>query len=294
MNTHQPKLQTVLARDGDTGRSAVKEGGAASPASLSDVHEMLATTVERVGNPIWLNKIANSPEVLPHIKGWLIPPLDMSAVVENRENVCLAGEFGAVIFHAIQPGIVEGHSMCLKAGRGSWMLEFAQACEMYLFCRTPHVEIIGRAPAGNYRVAALMRRLGWHEQFTAARGWVVDGDPVPTKVFSRTLQDWSCQAPGLEERGHWFHERLEEEFKRHGKTEPPHPDDAVHDRYAGLAYEMAIGGQPFKAQAFYQRFAAVADYVPFVVINNAPVTVDIQTAILIIKPDGDFWCPVVR
>ncbi len=260
---------------------------------LSDLHAMLAT-IERVGTAHWLNKVANSPEVLPHIKGWLIPPLDFTAIVADRENVCLTGEHGAVIFHQIQPGIVEGHSMCLWRGRGSWMLEFAEACEFYLFTRTPHVEIIGRAPHGNVAVAALMRRLGWHEQFTAAGGWVVDGDPVPTKVFSRTLQDWSAKADGLEQRGHWFHEKLEAEFKRHGKMEKPHPDDAVHDRFAGLAYEMVIGGQPLKAQAFYQRFCAVTNYVPFVVINLDPLTVDIQSAMLIIKPDGDFWCPVVR
>lgn len=260
---------------------------------LSPVHEMLSR-IERVYDAHWLNKVCNDIDVLPWVKGWLIPPLDLSAAAANRDNICLSGEHGAMIFHQIQPGLMELHSMCLKRGRGKWMLAFAKACEMFVFTKTNCVEMLSRCPAGNVPARALARALGWTEEFVNPRGWVVDKDPVPATIVGLRLQDWARSAPGLEERGHWFHVKLEEEFKRHGKSEAPHPGDAVHDRYVGLAFEMLLGGQAMKAQIFYQRFCALGDYVPFVVINESPLTIDIQSAIIIVKPDGDFWCPVVR
>lgn len=254
----------------------------------------MKVSIERQFDAKQINAVVNHESVYPFVHGVTVGPMDLTAAVQDQANVLLMGEHGGMIFNPIQAGIWEAHTQVVPEGRGKWAVGMATECLKWMFCRTDALEIITRLPKGNVRARALAMRFGFRPMFVNPRGWILDHQLVPAEIVSLTIQEWMPSAPSLVESGELFHRRLAEEFKRHGKTEPPHPDDAVHDRYAGLAYEMAIGGQPFKAQAFYQRFAAVADYVPFVVINDSPLTIDIQSAILIIKPDGSFWCPVVR
>jgi hypothetical protein len=108
-----------------------------------------------------------------------------------------------------------------------------------------------------------------------------------------TLQDWLRTAPGLEEKGAWFHDRIEAEFARLGVPDLAHPDDPVHDRYVGAACEMLAGGQPIKALSVYNRFATFGGYEPARLVSLDPLHIDIGNAVLAVA-DGDFTVTAVR
>lgn len=286
MNTARPDLgeQTLLA----------EESGVDHHAPLSDLHAMLAK-VERQHHALFINRLANDPSIYPWVRGWIVGKIDLTAAAANPANVVLAGEFGATIWMMHQPGLFEVHSFALPAGRGAWMLSFFRACEHIMFTRSNAVELLTRIPKGNIAARALARALGWTFEFRNEKGWIKDLDPIPADIYGLRLQDWARTAPGLEERGHWFHERLEEEFKRHGKTEAPHPDDVTHDRYVGLCMEMMLSGMPDKGVVFYNRWAALSDYQQIAIAGYDPLLVEIVSAQIIVRPDrGDFWCPMVR
>ena len=259
---------------------------------LSDLHAMLGR-IERVYDAHWLNRVANDPDVIDEIKGYLIPPLNLSGLAANPANICLTGEQGAILFTPLQPGIFECHSMCLANGRGRWMLDFTRACLHWMFTRTPAVELLTKVPRGNLKARALAKAIGGTKEFTARNGWVRNLDPVDADVFGLTLQHWARTAPGLTERGSWFHDRLETEFARHGASDQIHDEDEDHHRAVGLACEMIMGGQPDKAMIFYARVARMAGYGPITIVNPYPLTIDIGNAILVIR-DDDFWMATVK
>jgi len=247
--------------------------------SLSPMHEMLSGIV-CAKDARRLNEIVNHASVLPWVKGSLDGPLDLSVPVADRRNVTLLGEHGAVLFHWHQPGLYEAHTQVLPEGRGGWTLSFVRAALHWLFTRTEATEILTKCPRGNVAAKALARSIHGAFDFTNHHGWFRDGILIPTDIYSLKVQDWVRQAPGLVERGRWFHERLEEEFALHAIQEPPHPDDEAHDRYVGAACEMLLGGQPEKGVAFYNRWAVMAGYEQVKIVMNDPLTVDIKTAVI--------------
>lgn len=220
-------------------------------------------------------------------------PLDLTAPVSDVRNVALKGEHGAMLFAFLQQGLYEAHTMVLPDGRGKWTLKFVQSCLKYMFCCTPAMEIVTRCPKGNLPAKALAKAVHGTYCFTNASGWVRNGRPIPADVYSWTIQDWMRLSPDLVNCGKWFHDRLESEFKRHGKTDDNHPDDEIHDRYVGAAVEMCFGGQPDKAVILYNRWAVMAGYLPASIMIRDPLYIDIGTAVLRIS-NGDFSVPYIR
>src|SRR5690606_36474348 len=137
---------------------------------------------------------------------------------------------------------------------------------------------------------ALAKSVGLSHEFTSPTGWVLKGKTVPADVMSITIQGWMKSAPGLVERGRWFHEELECEFERVGIVEPQHDDDETHDRYVGAACEMVFGGQPQKAVVFYSRVASIMAWHPISIASRDPLTVFIGSAFLVIN-GRDFYVP---
>lgn len=255
---------------------------------LSDLHVMLAQ-IERTFDATRLNEIVNNPSVYPWVKGEADGPLDLSAIVEHPANVLLMGEHGALLFAFRQLRLYEAHTQVLPEGRGPWAVSFVRACLHWMFTRTDAMEIITRCPHGNRPALALAKRINGVYEMTNDRGWWnPEGKLVPADIYALTIQRWMRTAPGLEERGAWFHRRIEEEYARHGVFEPPHPDDSTHDRYVGAACEMMLGDLPEKAMLLYNRFAAMSGYEPVNLIDYDPLTIDIRDAILIIGGE-DFW-----
>lgn len=258
---------------------------------LSDLHAALGK-IERTFDATRLNEIVNHESVLPWVRGAAEGPLDLTDILASPSNICLMGDHGAEVFVKIQHGMYEAHTSILPDGRGAWAVRFVRAALHHLFTRTDAVEVLTRCPT--LAAKALAKAIGGTKEFTNPNGWILDGKSVPADIYALRIQDWMRTAPGLEERGHWFHERLEAEYARHGMTDPvPHPDDDVHDRYVGAACEMFLGDVPNKAAIFYNRFATMAGYEPVSIIDYDPLTLDIRDAVLIVR-DEDFFMPICR
>ena len=266
--------------------------GQHSVAPLSPLHAMLGQ-LELQSDANKLNAIVNHPDVYPWVRGFQTGELDISPVIAQDGTVCLLGEYGGLLFHRLQPGLYEIHTQVLSEGRGAWAVRCAQACLHWLFTRTDAVEVLTRCPEGNDAARGLARTCHLSLQFTNPMGWIMDGKPVPADIFGLTVQAWMKTAPGLVDRGQWFHRMLEAEFRRHGAADQSHPDDVNHDRYVGAACEMVLGGQPDKAVVFYNRFAAMAGYQPIEMVSADPPAFNIGNALVVLRGD-EFWVPSVR
>jgi hypothetical protein len=261
---------------------------------------MTATSRHPVNPAIWrhtgvspdpghVNRIVNHPEVHP----WLAKdetPLDLASLLGSPDIYALFGQFGGQIYQRLQPGLFEAHSAFLPSGRGRWALAVTEATLRWMFTRTEAVEILTRCPAGNVRAKALAKAIGGRHAFTAPNGWARNGKPVVADIYSLTIQDWMVRAPGLVERGRWFHERLESEFERLGIAELAHADDETHDRYVGAAADMVLGGQPQKAVVFYNRIAVMMGWQPVAIKSVEPLALDIGSAIVMLHGDGFTAC----
>jgi hypothetical protein len=237
-----------------------------------------------------INGILNHPDVHPWV-AYDDQPLDLTPVMESPNVVALYGEHGGQVYQRLQPGLFEAHSAFKPEGRGEWALAATHATLKWIFTHTEAVEIVTRVPTGNVAARALAKSIGGVHDFTLPEGWVKDGKPIPADVFSLTLQGWMKSAPGLVERGKWFHMRLKSELDRLGIEEPPHHDNEVHDRYVGAACEMFFGGQPDKAAVFYNRIGSIAGWQPIGVIGYDPLIVNIGSAILVMRGDDFFVLP---
>lgn len=237
-----------------------------------------------------INKIVNNPEVSRWVRGsYPNDYIDISPLIADRRNICLTDELGGVVFVQHQMGLYDAHVQVLPEGRGQWALHMVQEALKWVFTRTEAVEITTRVPKGNLGARALVRSIHGRSEFRLDPGWVVNGNPVYADVYSLTIQEWFKTAPGLTEKGQWFHSKLESEMAKRGKSEPQHPEDPVHDRYVGAAVEMILGGQPGKAVVMYNRWAAITGYAQIKIVTESPLVLDVSNALLIIK-DKDFWC----
>lgn len=254
---------------------------------LSSLHAMLPK-IERQRDAHIINRMVNDASILPAVKGYDSGRLDLSAPAQNPANVFLAGEHGYILFVQVAPNIFEAHTSALPEGRGAWVVGFVNAAMHWLFTRTLAIEIFTRVPNGNKPALGLVRAIHGRYEFERKNGWVVDMDPVPCGIYSRSIVDWMRDAPGLAERGGWFHDRLEEEYAKLGRKEPSHDEDATHDRYVGAAVEMILGGQPDKGIIFYNRWALMAGYQPVSIVAREPLTINIRDALIIVR-DDDFW-----
>src|SRR5581483_2128904 len=104
--------------------------------------------------------------------------------------------------------------------------------------------------------------------------------------FSMHYEDWVRKEDGLVEEGRKFHQRLDEEFKRHGVPHDKHPDEECHDRYVGAAVSMILKGQPEKAIVLYNRWARFAGYACISLVSRSPLLIDIGTALLMVENDN--------
>lgn len=234
-----------------------------------------------------INEIVNHPSIYPVIRGHHTGPLDLSRITSNPDHICLVGEYGCVLFIKHQPGIYEFHTSTLESGRGQWMLDGAKFAFRWMFVRTDAFEIITKCPDGNIAAKAGARAVGCTQVFRTRPTWATDKGLVPVDIWSLVIQNWIKICPEIAKTGELFHEKLQEKYTKLGKIEPIHEDDTVHNQYVGATVEMLLSNQINKAIAFYNRFAAMASYLPIKLVSYDPLVIDIFEAKLIIK-DGDF------
>lgn len=236
--------------------------------------------IERIFDAEKINRIVNHPSVYPWVRGVCEGPIDLGPLLKDNRHVCLMGPLGGCLFTQQSQAIFEVHTQFLPEGRGEKAIATVREALHWMFTRSDALEIWTRCPKGNLAARALARAIGGREEMTVARGWVQDGQIIPATIFSLTLQEWMKTAPGLVETGKWYHAKLDEEYRLAGHAEVPHADDENHDRYVGCAVEMIRGGQPFKGEIFYNRFATMAGYAPIRIISTDPVSINIRDATL--------------
>lgn len=228
---------------------------------ISPLHLALGQ-VRRVFDAAPINRIVNHPAVRPHLGGE--GDIDVTGIVQNPNNVVLHSNGFAAIFLAIHPGLYDVHTQALPEARGEVVARASQACLHWLFSRTDAVEVLTKVPVENEAAAKLCAWNNFEHDYT------IDHDPTwggMVDVLAVTLQRWMARAPGLAERGAWFHREVDQACRRDGVERAEHPDDPLHDRYAGAACELALGGQMNKAALFYNRWAAMAGYRPIAPIS---------------------------
>lgn len=245
--------------------------------------------ISRHFDALRLNEVVNHPAIYPWVRGMAEGPLDLSDVVANPNNFLLMGEHGGILFQELAPTLYECHTQVLPEGRGRWAVDMVEEALHWMFTRTLCMEVLTKVPHGNYPARALAKAIGGHREFTAQKGWVKDGRPIPADIFALRIQDWMLRAPKLVERGQWFHDRLEREFARHGAAEEAHADDLEHDRFVGAACDMILGRQVQKGVILYNRWAVMAGYEPVQVVSLNPVAVDIRNALVVVRDNGEFY-----
>ena len=222
-----------------------------------------------------INEIVNHPSIYPTICGHHTNPLDLTPITLNHNHVCLVGEHGCVLFIKHQPGIYEFHTSVLPEGRGKWMIKGSRFAFNWMFTNTDAFELLTKCPHGNLPAISGAKAVGCSFRFVTRPIWPLHGKLVPVDVYSIILQDWPKIANHLVAIGNSFHNQLELEYTRLGKSLTVHEDDETHDRYVGATIEMIRGGQVTKAIAFYNRWCVMSDYRKIAVISENPLIIDI-------------------
>lgn len=232
--------------------------------------------IERATDAIRFNEIVNHPDVLPHVCGPLEGPLDFTPLVQDRNNVVLMGEHGAIMFHCHQRGLYEAHTQVVPEGRGRWALAFAREALRWMFIRTDAMEIITRVAVGNLAALALTRACHFQPVVTMKGGWPVKGGAVDCGVHNLLIQDWIGRERSLRERGEWF--------LRHWSN------PAIRDEQAmGLAYEMLLHGQAQKSAIFLSRWSAITgSRVPVECLSQKPPRLMIGKDCVVVRGDKSF------
>lgn len=244
-----------------------------SKQSLSDAHAALARA-RRCFSAEALNAIVNDPDVRPHIGGAdLTTNLDLSGFVANTANIALMDNGAAALFDDCGYGVYEMHAMALASRQGSHLMRCTPAFLHWMLCRTDALEIVIRIPEQNTAARTLAIACNFHREFDLPNSYLTPDGPVPAKFYSLSVLDWMRTAPGLVERGQWFHQEIERACQDAGVEREDHPDNEAHDRYVGAAFEMILGGQIEKAVYFFNRFSAIARSPKIVVLSASPLVI---------------------
>jgi hypothetical protein len=229
--------------------------------------------MERTLNADFINGVMNHHAVRPWLGGE--GKVDVSEQVANPDNVCLVNEGGGFLCIQIAPGVYEVHSQFLPQFRGESTVNFTKKCGEYMFTRTNCHTILTQVPDDNVAAAVLAKALGFREVFHRQNG--LRG---PTSYQKLTLDEWVQNSSYLESDGEAFHDQLTLCKKKHGSELEEHPYDPAHERVVGAVVKMIKHGNHFKAVDFYNSWALFAGYAPITIIQDNPVMIDVQDAIV--------------
>lgn len=231
-------------------------------------------SVRRTLDPTFFNYVVNHPEVRPHV-GPNDGPLDVSDVVTNPANVCLRNEHGGFLCEGYGNGTYEVHSQFLPEGRGGPSLQAAMDTERYLFTNTDCHQILGKFPKSNEAIIKFGTKAGYRPLFE--RDCEVFG---PTIYMAINIEHWAANDQWLDEKGEWFHDRLEAAKIAAGSVLPIHPEDPAHNRAVGAVVHMCFAGNAVKAVNFYNQWARLAGYMPVQLVSLNPIVIDLHDAVI--------------
>ena len=248
---------------------------------MTQTTDVPQVSIERLFDAVVLNAVVNDESVYPWVRGPVEGPLDLTAIVSDRSNVLLGGEFGSALFMPSGPGLWELHTQVLPAGRGAWTLGFGRSALLWMFTRTDVMEVLTRVPEGNVAAAAAARKMGFSPKWSMVDGWMFDGKVVGVKVWSLTLQDWLAGpwATGLDSEADRFAAAVSDD-----PAAPPIRADAR--RPLGFALAAIRGGQALKGCAMLNRWAAFSQFPLTFVASTEPLTIALGGALFRVAESG--------
>ena len=149
--------------------------------------------LERVTDPAFMNHVINDPSVKPMVSLGVDKTLDLSALIADPNNICLADEYGGFVFVKAENGCYDVHTQFLPAGRGKHVMTRAHEAAWYMFTATDCLAVRTFVASTNKAAKLLTLRMGFVKLF--------DGDllGVPGEWFLLTVKTWArglaCQLP---------------------------------------------------------------------------------------------------
>ena len=230
-----------------------------------------------------INLVLNHPVVRPDVADLGAGELDLSPQVQNEHNVLLMGQYGGCFCFCVQSGLYEVHTQVLPEGRGEWALAFVRAGARWMFTHTDAYEIMTRVSHGNIGAKALTIAAGMRHEFTRDDGPSFRGTNPPCDIYSYRIQDWVQRAAGLVESGEYLHAQIQEGARRLNLPTELHGEDENHNRYAGAAVEMVLGGQTRKAVFFYNRWAFAARHPLIAMVSDQPPVIRFDIGLMTLR-----------
>ena len=225
--------------------------------------------------------------------------IDIAPLIADQRNVLLMADHGAVLCCWLAVGTYEVHTNFVKANRnysgpGTYVLNASRAAYRWMFTNTDCVTLLTRIPANNRAATMFSPLAGWTKEFERKACWPSVSDGVVDMTFcALRYDDWVRKTPELMFSGRKFHDRITEEFERHGKRDEQHADEDCHDLHVGACAEMIYGGQLEKGVILYNRWASFAGYGQIRLVSKTPAVIDIGNALIQITGDT-FKVVVVR
>lgn len=287
---HKSVVRTAVVEMPKPAPLTIKEIGKEVASLRANNDVILAAMIEppklaRTFDPIEVNPILNHPAILPLISVPGIETIDVAALITDPRNVFLMADGGCIAFCIQEPGLYEVHTNFLPEHRGRGAIHASFAAYRWMFTHTDCMALQTRVPAFNKAAAWFCAAVGATKEFERKAVWPTKDGPADMSFWALRYNDWVRKTPSLNASGRAFHQRLEAERIRHGVQEPQHADEDCHDRYVGVCVEMIYGGQPEKAVALYNRWAAFAGYGAIALIARSPLVIDIGEALLQVGHD---------
>lgn len=244
------------------------------------------------------NSLANDPSIYDKVKDDTSPEVgqfSLASAMGNPENVFLRVNArdelaesptviaGGFCFVYRGYGIYEVHTMLLPKFRGKFAIIAGRLVMEWMFTRTNALTLTSFARADCPEAEVFATLSGFKKD--GVRPWrkSIGGAPMETTYLSLTIREWIRQSwPWFSPRGEHFHLQL---FAQLGG--PLHAEDSNHDGIVGMALSMLVGGQPAKAEIFYNEWAACAGYMPakFLQVRDGVSAININEAVIEIDRD---------
>lgn len=222
------------------------------------------------------NSVANNPGIRPYLGGQ--DELDLTNIIENANNYCFLTDdkTGAHILINKGQGTYEVHTLSLPNARGSHMRKLMQEARAFMFLQTDCIELQTFVPDGQANVLLWAQYAGFSEDFFRDKCFNYKGDMIGGTYLSLSYNDWVLKDKDNLKVGQEFHKVIEP-FEL-----LTHPDDAVHDAWAGAtcrSYNLP------KAISYYNKWAARTGYAQLAIVSIAPFVIDFGNAILQLNVD---------
>jgi hypothetical protein len=227
----------------------------------------------RTLNATIFNTIANNPDIRPYLGG--TQTLDLTSAVENPVNFCFLNDdkTGGHICTSMGNGVYDVHTLSLPEARGKNMLKLMQDCRAFMFLQTDCIELQTFVPDEAPQVNLWADLAGFRKEYWRPSCFNFKSKMIGGTFYSMTYRDWVVKDRANLKAGKVFHDQLEQlELK-------DHPDDEVHDSWAG-AVVRAIGGNLGKAISYYNQWSARCSLTQFSILSFSPITVQMGSSIL--------------